>query len=116
MCEISKISLINLNNKVVWEMLICYLSHFSLFMLQDPWCKPKKNENNLGLLSKRDRSMTWVWVSTELIVHIVIFQRVDDIFNQDSINIEATKVVHWILRWDLMATYSVFIFVEDSTC
>ena len=114
--NINKISLVNLNDKVIWEMFISDFSHLSLFMLKKSWSKPKEHEYHLGLVRESNGSVAWIRIGTQLIVHIVIFHRVYKVLNQDSIHIEPAKVVHWVLFRDLMVLSTVFLLAKDCTC
>ena len=114
--NVNKIPLVNLNDKVIWEVFISDFSHLSLLKLKKPRSKPEKHEDHLGLVCESNRSVARIRIGTQLIVHIVIFHRVYKVLNQDSIHVEPAKVVHWVLCRGLMAISTVFLLAKDCTC
>ena len=60
--------------------------------------------------------MAWIRIGTQLIVHIVIFHRVYKVLNQDSIHVEPTEVVHWVLCRGFMTLSTVLLLAKDCSC
>ena len=48
--NVNQITLINLNDKVVWKVLIGYLSHLGLLVFQDSWSEAEKHKYHLSLV------------------------------------------------------------------
>ena len=48
--------------------------------------------------------MSWVWISRQLIINIVVFQSVYKCFYQDPIQIESAEVIHRVLGWQAVSS------------
>ena len=82
---------------IVWKMFINNFSHLSIFIGKYFGAKCQQHENNTSLIGKSNGSMFWIGISCKLVVHIIIFEGINKLLNQDSIDIKSAEKVNGVI-------------------
>lgn len=108
-------SLVYGNDPVIWEVLVHDFSHLGVFGVQDLWSEGKEHEDNRSLLSKCDRSVLGIRIGSELVVDVIILDRVDQILNQYSVDRIPVEILTRVVLWDYLYLSLWIVNVPSAT-
>ena len=102
------------DDPVVREVLVTNLTHFGLLRIKNFWAKRQKRKYNRCLAAQCNTSQRWgVAVNAQHIVDIIVLHRVNQTFNQLSVNFKSVEVSSRIFLRD---DFKLGFFVINIPC